>query len=112
MPARWHLLSTSLIALTAFYFTRNPLVSLVTIIIGIFIDCDHLGDYYLNNGKITFSITKLANELSQIDFSETPSYIPLHSIEFILTGTLATLIFPILPYTSLLDPHSHGRFHA
>jgi len=90
MKARYHVALSVALSLP-FLSIGEHWMALTCLLSGIFIDVDHLVDYYVSHGKFTLSITELSNEM------DTDMYIcPLHSWEFLTLLFLFSLRFNFL----------------
>ena len=95
MKLRWHIFTTFCFSTLVFAFTFDIVLFFLCIVAGIFIDVDHVFDYYAKNKKISINL----NELSHIP---NPLLI-FHGIEYFvlfipLSSHIPTLLFPTLSY--------------
>ncbi len=92
MQSRYHILMSSILSLMLFFMVRDPFAALTCFIIGIFMDIDHLVDYWMMTGKLTRNITELLETLGSYELV----FIPLHSWELLLALMMLTPIYPFL----------------
>ncbi len=92
MKSRYHILVSSTISLVMLVMLNDPFAAISCLIMGIFIDVDHLIDYWMLTGKLTRSTHELMEAIEPYELI----YIPLHSWEILLSLMILTPIFPFL----------------
>lgn len=84
MESKYHQLISAIISIIHYSITGDYIVSIVAFLVGVFIDVDHQLDYYLNTGKITFSVKELS--------------IPRYPFWLVFHSTEVALLFPIISF--------------
>lgn len=92
MKSRYHILLSLIISITLFIMVKDLFAAITCFISGVFIDVDHLVDYWMLTGKLTRSTSELMETIEPYDLI----FIPLHSWEILLTLMLLTPLYPIL----------------
>lgn len=83
MKPKVHFISSTLLALVIYYFFQSPSAVLATFLGGVFIDLDHLVDFYFSRPRKIFSFQGFLSPHKYMRRNQ-KAYVPLHSYELIL----------------------------
>ena len=77
MQSRYHIVLSSTISIALFIMVKDPFAAITCFIVGVFIDIDHLMDYWMLTGKLTRSTTELMKTIEPYELI----FVPFHSWE-------------------------------
>jgi len=80
MKSRYHIAVGAIISALMYLYNYSYTWIFLFFVSTIFIDLDHLIDFYLETGRLTLNVTELSETLA----SRRYSLIPLHSIEVVV----------------------------
>ena len=89
MKSRYHIIMSLGISLALFLIVKDSFAALTCFIFGVFVDIDHLVDYWMITGKLTRNITELLEKIGPNELV----YIPLHSWELMLSLMILTPVY-------------------
>ena len=92
MQSRYHIMLSLLLSLGLFFMINDPFAAITCFLIGVFMDVDHLVDYWMITGKLTTNTSELLETIGPHE----RVYIPLHSWELLLTLMILNPIYPPL----------------
>ena len=92
MQSRYHILLSGGISLALLIMVKDPFAATTCFLMGVFMDMDHLVDYWMETGKLTWKI----NELLDAIWKSELVFIPLHSWELLLVMMILTPTYPFL----------------
>ena len=84
MMPKWHIFTSAILSLVMFRISGSFHASLACFIAGTIIDIDHVLDYYLYSGRLTFNVSKISGFYSRYG----KVIILLHSYELLLIGAV------------------------
>lgn len=80
MKPKTHIISSTLLALVFYYFTKSIIGSIAAFASGVFIDLDHLVDFWLSHPQKPFSLKEFFFPNNYMKRNQ-KAYVPLHSYE-------------------------------
>lgn len=83
MKVRAHIISSAVLAVIVFALFRQWSVMLITFLTGVFVDLDHLFDFWIGRPQNPFSIKAFLSPHSYMK-KQNKAFVPLHGYEFIL----------------------------
>jgi len=91
-----HHLLISLLGALPFIYIGNYIGALVFVAVGVFVDVDHLVDYYYTFGQVTLNPKKLASRLERKERRGQLSkyFCPLHAWELAAALSLLSFVHP------------------
>lgn len=92
MQSRYHIMLSGGVSLAIFIMVEDPFAALSCFIVGVFMDVDHLVDYWIMTGELTGNTTKLLNTIGPYELV----FIPFHSWELLVVMMILTPVYPIL----------------
>jgi len=90
----WHIISSFVLGLTIFYFTRSLVTGLIALTAGVFIDLDHLIDFWISAPENPFSVKQFFHMDRYLE-SKGDHYtlIFFHAWELIIGLVVLTIIY-------------------
>jgi small-conductance mechanosensitive channel len=89
MMPKWHILVSAILAVIIFMITRSFVDAFACFIAGTVIDIDHVFDYYLYSGRLSFDVS----EISGFYHSYRKVFVLLHSYELLVFGVVVASVF-------------------
>jgi len=91
MKPRTHVLSSVVLALVIYYFLESTATSLAVIISGVFIDLDHIYDFWISRPPKFLNINHFLTTEKYMRQINQKAYVFLHAYELLLLLWLATV---------------------
>lgn len=92
MKIKGHIVSSGIISSIIYALTNSPLSGLASFLAGVFIDLDHLVDYYLNYG-FDYRFKEVFEAFN--NFKLPKIYVFLHSFELLAIFWISIFLFPL-----------------
>jgi len=87
----WHILSSSILGIIVFYFTESFLAGFLVLLSGVFIDLDHLIDFWVSEPKNLFSVKQFYHMDKHLESKgDHYTFIFLHSWELMIVLVILT----------------------
>lgn len=78
----WHIISSLVLSVVILFFTRSITAGLVALLAGVFIDIDHLVDFWISKPKNPFSVKAFIDSDSYVKINKR-IFVPLHAWEWV-----------------------------
>lgn len=88
MMPKWHILISAILSLMIFRATGSFYAAAACFIAGTMIDIDHVLDYYLYSGRLTFDISEISGFYPRYG----KVFVFLHSYELLLAGAVVAYL--------------------
>lgn len=92
MKVKHHLISSGVISSVVYLVTNSPVNAVTSFAAGVFIDLDHLFDYYANFG-FTYRLKEIYRALADVKLKKV--YLFLHSIELLIVFWVFIFLIPL-----------------
>jgi len=94
MRPSWHILSSFILGIIVFYFSKSLVSGLLVLLSGVFIDLDHLIDFWASAPKNPFSIRQFYHMDKYLESKgDYYTFIFLHSWELMIVLTILAIVY-------------------
>lgn len=99
----WHIITSFILAVAIFLLTRDMVASSIAFLAGIFIDLDHLLDFWISAPKNAFSIKQFYNMDKHLKSKgDHYTFIFFHAWEWIIVLVFLTFIYSNVYFVSFV----------
>ncbi len=92
MRIKGHIVSSGVISFMVYLISRSPVNGIVSFLAGVFIDLDHIVDYYLNYG-VNYKLKEVYVTLCESRLDK--FYVFLHSFELLVIFWILIFLIPL-----------------
>ena len=99
----WHILSSLVLGVIIFFFTREIIASLIAFLAGVFIDLDHLIDFWASEPENAFSVKQFFYMDKHLKSKgDHYTFIFFHAWEWVIILVILTLYYSNIYFVSFV----------